>query len=72
MNAKSYQYHIPSATSQEKIEAIRAATIAYAKVIDDLAPTSREKSVAITNLETTQMWAIKAVVVNDPDAVVKS
>lgn len=72
MNPKTYQYHIPSPASQQKIEAIRKATIAYAEVIHDLAPTSREKSVAMTNLETTQMWAVKAVVINDPDAVVTS
>jgi hypothetical protein len=72
VNPKPFLYHVPGKTAQERIEKIRQATIEYARVIDDLAPTSREKSVAVTNLETTQMWAIKAVVVNDPEAVVKS
>lgn len=44
---------------------------AFSKLHDDierLAPPSREKSVALTNLETTAMWAIKAVVCNDPES----
>ena len=35
-----------------------------------LSPKSREQSVALTELETTAMWAIKAVVCNDPESEV--
>ena len=41
------------------------------KLIDEVCPDSRHKSVAITNLETTAMWAIEAVVFNDKDSVVE-
>lgn len=63
---KTYAYHKPSNDGLDKIRELREAFSALHDKIDALAPTSREKSVALTNLETTAMWAIKAVVCNDP------
>lgn len=51
-----------------KIAKIREAFSTLDDLITELAPPSREKSVALTNLETTAMWAIKAVVCNDPES----
>ena len=39
-------------------------------LIRDICPASRHQSVALTNNETTAMWAIKAVVFNDPESTV--
>ena len=63
---KTYAYHKPSDVSTEAIREIREAFSALHGKIVQLAPESRERSVALTNLETTAMWAIKAVVSNDP------
>ena len=49
-----------------KINSLREAFSHVESVIDRTCPNSRQKSVAITDLETTAMWAIKAVVFNDP------
>ena len=63
---KTYAYHKPSDDGLKKIAELREAFSTLHDKIAALAPDSREKSVAFTNLETTAMWAIKAVVCNDP------
>lgn len=67
---KTFAYHKPSADGLDKITKLREAFSTLHQQIEELAPPSREKAVALTNLETTAMWAIKAVVCNDPDSVV--
>lgn len=66
---KPYAYHKPSPDGFEKINKIREAYSNLQRVIDTECPPSRHKSVAITELETSAMWAIKAVVFNDPQSV---
>lgn len=65
---KTYAYHKPSAAGIDKIAKLREAFSQLDDLITELAPNSREKSVAITQLETAAMWAIKAVVCNDPES----
>lgn len=67
---KTYAYHKPGASGVEKIAQLREAFSQLHDKIEELAPNSRERSVALTNLETTAMWAIKAVVCNDPESEV--
>jgi hypothetical protein len=67
---KTYAYHKPSVDGLEKINKLRRAFSDLHDLIEDLAPQSREKSVAFTNLEMTAMWAIKSVVCNDPKSEV--
>lgn len=67
---KTYAYHKPSECGIDKIAQLRKAFSDLHDLIEELAPASREKSVAFTNLETTAMWAIKAVVCNDKESVV--
>jgi hypothetical protein len=67
---KTYAYHKPSADGLEKITSLRQAFSAMDDLIQKLAPASRERSLALTQLETTAMWAIKAVVCNDPESEV--
>lgn len=68
---KTYAYHKPSAGGMEKIKDLRRAFSLLHNVVLELAPESRERSVALTNLETTAMWAIKSVVCNDPESEVE-
>lgn len=67
---KTYSYHKPSDDGLGKITSLREAFSALHDLIEQTCPPSREKSVALTNLETTAMWAIKAVVCNDPKSEV--
>ena len=67
---KPYAYHKPSDDGFNRITQLRMAFSAVQHIIDTVCPASRQKSVAITELETAAMWAIKAVVLNDPESVV--
>ena len=68
---KPFAYHTPSANGLKRITAIRAAYSAVKLILEQNCPPSRQLSVAITELETSAMWAIKAVVFNDPKSEVK-
>lgn len=68
---KTFAYHKPSEDGLSKITALREAFSSVASLIKEVSPASREQSVALTNLETTAMWAIKSVVHNDPASVVE-
>ena len=64
--SKMFSYHIPTEKSKFGIQALREAYSALERVIELVALPSRERSIALTNLETSAMFAIKAVVANDP------
>lgn len=66
MIEKTFAFHKPSAASLEKITQLSAAYTALKRGVEEIAPASRERSVALTELETSAMWAIKSVVSNDP------
>ncbi len=68
--SKSYQYHKPSEDGLSKIAVLRQAFATIDDIMRENCPQSRELSLAITNLEQSAMWAIKAVVVNDPESEV--
>lgn len=67
---KTFSYHKPSDDGLAKVTSLREAFSGLHSLIEQTCPQSREKSVALTNLETTAMWAIKAVVFNDPKSEV--
>lgn len=53
----NFKYHAPKEGQLEKYNAIREKAKELAYLIDKECPNSREKSVALTNLETSVMWA---------------
>ena len=59
-----FAYFKPHEDAMEIIQSVRDA---YKALYDHLLtlPPSRERSVAITELETSAMWAIKGLVIND-------
>jgi hypothetical protein len=66
---KRFAQHDMNSGQQAAAEEIRETGLELAELIDSLAPEGREKSLAITHLEETVMWAVKAVAiygVNDP------
>lgn len=68
---KPFAYHKPSEDGFAKITLLRQGFTQVKKLIESTCPESRQRSVAITELETAAMWAIKAVVFNDPNSVVE-
>lgn len=66
---KPYAYHKPSDDGMARINRLREHFSEGERLIKEVCPASRQQSVAITNNEQTAMWAIKAVVFNDPDSV---
>lgn len=68
---KPYAYHKPSPEGLEKINRLREHFSEGERLIKEICGNNRQASVAITNNEQTAMWAIKAVVFNDPDSVVE-
>jgi hypothetical protein len=69
---KPYAYHKPSADGLARITRLREIFSMAERAIQDACPNSRQKSIAITELETSAMWAIKAVVFNDPESEIES
>ena len=67
---KPFAYHKPSDEGLAKLNALRESFSAFKSAIEAHCPESRQRSVAITELETAAMWAIKAVVFNDPKSEV--
>jgi hypothetical protein len=67
---KPYAYHTPSTDGLDKITRLREHFSEGERLIRELSPPSRQQAVALTNNEQTAMWAIKAVVFNDPNSVV--
>ena len=68
--SKTFAYHEPSPDGLRKITVLREAFTFVKAAVEQQCPMSRERSVALTELETAAMWAIKAVVVNDPNSKV--
>lgn len=56
-----FTYHAPSGDQAERYQRIRAAAAQFAAMLDGLVPESREKSLALTNLEQAVMWSNAAI-----------
>lgn len=63
----NFKYHAPKEGLPEKYENIRAYAKDLAYVIDTSCPSSREKSLAITKLEESVMWANASIARNGSD-----
>lgn len=66
---KTYINHKPSDAKVKEIEVLRHWADQLHSNIESIAPSSRERSVALTKLEECLMWAVKAAVLNDPESV---
>ena len=60
----NFRYHTPKQGQPEKYEAIRNKAKELAYMIEESAPNSREKSLAMTNLEQAVLWANAAIARN--------
>ncbi|MET4560754.1 hypothetical protein ABIA69_001898 [Lysinibacillus parviboronicapiens] len=61
----NFKYHSLKEGQQQKYEAIREKAKELAYLIDAVCPHSREKSVAMTNLETAVMWGNASIARNE-------
>lgn len=57
-------YRPPTPVTKEKYERIQKAVLDLAWLIQDLCPESREKSVALTDLQGVRMWANAAIAIH--------
>lgn len=60
-----FTYHKPKQGQLEKYEQIRDLARAYAKLIIKYCPDNRERSLAITKIEESVMWANAAIARNE-------
>ena len=60
-----FTYHKPTGTQPDRYEHIRESALKFAELINNLCPDSREKSLAITALEESAMWANAAIARNE-------
>lgn len=60
----NFLYHSPSENQVDRYKYIRSAAKELAHGIDERCPDSREKSLALTNLEQAVMWANAAIARN--------
>jgi len=60
-----FTHHPPKGDQAVRYGEIRAHAKELALIIDELAPDSREKSLAITHLEEAVMWANAAIARNE-------
>jgi len=52
-----FTYHKPNATQANLYTVLRSSALKLAELIDEAVPEGREKSLALTKLEETVMWA---------------
>jgi hypothetical protein len=60
-----FTYHAPFGDQTKKYEALRNEGRQLANAINDLCPESREKSLAITQVQQAIMWANAAIAINE-------
>lgn len=69
---KTFAFHKPSDVTKEKATTLRRTFSAMEDLIKETCPDSRERAIALTNLEQAGMWAIKSAVSNDPESTVET
>lgn len=64
-NANIFTYHAPKNDQQERYVALREAARHFADMITLNCPASRERSLAITCLQNTMMWANASIAIHE-------
>jgi len=62
---KAFTYHAPKGDQAERYTKLRENAKLFAHLIVELTPASREQSLALTNLETSVMFANAAIARNE-------
>lgn len=61
----NFKYHTPNVNQLERYNQIREQSKKLACLIIEVCPNSRERSVAMTKLEETSMWANKSIAMEE-------
>lgn len=61
----NFKHHPPKDDQEDKYNRLRDAAKTFAYYIEGLCPNSREKSLAMTNLEQSVMWANASIARNE-------
>jgi len=64
----TFTYHKPFGDQPERYEIIRGEAKRLAQVLQRACPESREKSLALTNLQQAVMWANASIALNEMEA----
>jgi len=64
---QTFTYHKPFGTQPVRYMEIRQQAKELALAIEQCCPDSRERSVALTNLQQTVMWANASIAINEED-----
>ncbi len=62
-----FTYHKPFGTQQDRYSRIRNLARELAHSINEACPESREKSLALTNLQQSVMWANASIAINESE-----
>jgi hypothetical protein len=62
---RRFTYHAPKGNQPARYERIRNLAKDFAYAIEEMCPDSREKSLALTNLEQASMWANASIARNE-------
>ena len=62
---RNFTYHPPKTGHAEKYQLLRSKAKELAYLFDSLCPKSRERSIAMTDLESAVMWANAAIARNE-------
>ena len=62
-----FTYHKPFGSQPDRYMRMREEAYALAILINDTCPESREKSLAITNLQQSIMWANASIAINEAE-----
>lgn len=60
-----FTYHAPFGTQATRYQALRDSALQFAQQIEQMCPPSRERSLAITSLQQTSMWANASIAINE-------
>lgn len=63
----TFTYHKPFGDQPQRYEQIRADAKVLALTIQECCPESREKSLALTNLQQAVMWANASIAINETE-----
>ena len=66
---KTFCYHKPNDNQITRYDSIRLIAKEYAELILLICPDSREKSIALTKLQETVMWANASIAITEADNV---
>ena len=61
----TFSYHAPFGTQVQRYQDLRSEAKTLARLIQEACPESREKSLALTNLQQAVMWANAAIAINE-------